>query len=168
MMRGQSVPSFYREMSLEEKVTALVDSALEAYPELFSTDITVSSDNVIRVVLDGDKGVNIDDCIHISTAVEAPLDAEGYDFSLEVTSYGAAEPFRLERQFKKNAGREVELVTIGGIKHKGLLKGIAEGKVVLETETREPKAVGKGKVTVKKEHYFDVEEVKEAKVIIKF
>ena len=155
-------------MNFKDQVKALVDKALEATPTLFLTDLKVSADNAITVVIDGDNGVGIDDCIALSRAVEAPLDAEGADFSLEVTSFGATEPFVLPRQYTKNVGRTVQITTTDGKVQEGVLKGEVDGVVTLETETREPKPVGKGKITVKKEHSFALSDIKEAKVIIKF
>lgn len=155
-------------MNFKDLVNELVNNALAENPSLFLIDLTVSSDNAVRVVIDGDQGVGIEDCIAVSRAVEHNLDREEVDFSIEVTSFGATEPFNLERQYLKNAGRNVEVLTTDGKKHEGLLKGITNEKVVLETETREPKPIGKGKITVKKEHFYALNDIKETKVIIKF
>jgi ribosome maturation factor rimP len=62
----------------------------------------------------------------------------------------------------------VQITTTDGKVQEGVLKGETDGVVTLETETREPKPVGKGKITVKKEHSFALSDIKEAKVIIKF
>lgn len=155
-------------MDFKDKVKELVISYLDENKELFLIDLSVSNDHLIRVVIDGDKGVSIEDCIALSRAVEHNLDREEADFSIEVTSFGATEPFYLERQYLKNRGRTVEITTADGKKHEGLLKDFSLGNAVLETETREPKPVGKGKITVKKEQLFPLETIKETKVIIKF
>lgn len=155
-------------MSFKEKVNELVHNELSKNTSLFLIDLTVSNDNAVRIVIDGDNGVGIDDCIAMSRAVEHNLDREEVDFSIEVTSFGATEPFKMERQYLKNIGRNVEILTTDGKKHEGLLKNLSEGNVILETETREPKPVGKGKITVKKEHSFALNDIKETKVIIKF
>ena len=155
-------------MNFKDQVKELVNKALSEHPELFLTDLSVGTDNTIRVTIDGDKGVGIDDCIELSRAIENSLDREVVDFALEVTSFGATEPFVMERQYTKNVGRTVQITTLDGKTHEGVLKGIVEGKTVLETETREPKPVGKGKITVKKEHLFALTDIKETKVIIKF
>jgi len=144
-------------MNFKDQVKELVDKALSNHPELFLTDLTVGADNTIRITIDGDKGVCIDDCIELSRAVEGALDRETVDFALEVTSFGATEPFVM-----------VQITTLDGKTHEGVLKGLQEGKAVLETETREPKPVGKGKITVKKEQFFALTDIKETKVIIKF
>ena len=52
-------------------------------------------------MLDGDFGVNLQDCIDVSRSVENGLDREEQDFSLEVASAGVSSPLKLVRQFKK-------------------------------------------------------------------
>ena len=105
--------------------------------------------------------------MNISRAIEGQIDEET-DFSLEVTSFGAEEPFVVPRQYQKNVGRIVQITTTDGKVQEGVLKGENNGIVVIETETREPKPIGKGKITIKKEHNFALQDIKEAKVIIKF
>ena len=88
----------------------LLGKALEERPSLFLIDFTIGSDNTIRVVLDGDQGVNLQDCMDVSRAIEHNLDREEEDFSLEVTSAGATSPLQLPRQFRKNVGRKLRHV----------------------------------------------------------
>ena len=154
-------------MNLVNDINALVNKALEPYPDLFLIKLNITPDNVIKVIIDGDNGVGIDDCVNISRAIEGQIDEET-DFSLEVTSFGAEEPFVVPRQYQKNVGRTVQITTTDGKVQEGVLKGETNGIVVIETETREPKPIGKGKITVKKEHNFALQDIKEAKVIIKF
>ena len=73
-------------MNFKDQVKELVNKALSEHPELFLTDLSVGTDNTIRVTIDGDKGVGIDDCIELSRAIENSLDRETVDFALEVTS----------------------------------------------------------------------------------
>ncbi|MBT8377525.1 MAG: ribosome assembly cofactor RimP, partial [Bacteroidia bacterium] len=119
-------------------------------------------------IIDGDKGVLVEDCMFISRAIEHNLDREEQDFSLTVTSAGAASPLVLPRQYKKNMGRDIEIITSDSKKVSGKLENISEDSVVLKWKTREPKPVGKGKTTVIKEETISFDNIKEAKVIIKF
>ena len=86
---------------MREKVAHLLEKALEENKSLFLIDLTITEDNQIRVIIDGDHGVTVDDCIAISRAIEHNLDREEVDFSLEVMSAGVSEPLSLPRQFKK-------------------------------------------------------------------
>src|SRR5690606_2575216 len=99
---------------LKDKVQALLDAALEAQPSLFLIDVTIGGDNTIRVILDGDKGVSLQDCMDVSRAIEHNLDREEEDFSLEVTSAGATSALVYPRQYKKNTGRILKVRTASG------------------------------------------------------
>nr|WP_298994440.1 ribosome assembly cofactor RimP [uncultured Allomuricauda sp.] len=152
---------------LKEKVTTLLNEALEEHPSLFLIDYTVGGDNTIKVVIDGDEGVNLKDCMNISRAIEHNLDREEEDFSLEVTSAGATSPLHLPRQYKKNLGRKLKVRTTSG-EFEGNLAQVAEAHITLEWKAREAKPVGKGKVTVQKKQDIVFSEIEEAKVVLKF
>ncbi|MBO6879862.1 ribosome assembly cofactor RimP [Winogradskyella sp.] len=149
-------------------VEDLLQNALKERQDLFLIDFSVSTDNAIKVVIDGDKGVLVEDCMFISRAIEHNLDRDEHDFSLEVLSSGAATPLVLPRQYKKHIGRNLEVKTIDGENIEGQLTEADDKGVVLKWKTREPKPVGKGKVTVTKEANVAFSDIKEAKVKIKF
>ncbi|SDQ26045.1 ribosome assembly cofactor RimP [Flagellimonas zhangzhouensis] len=152
---------------LKEKVESLLNKALEENPSLFLIDFTVGGDNTIRVILDGDNGVNLQDCMNVSRAIEHNLDREDEDFSLEVTSAGATSPLELPRQYKKNIGRKLKVRT-SSEEVEGKLVETSEDHITLEWKAREPKPVGKGKVTVQKKQQIAFSDIKEAKVILNF
>ena len=134
---------------------------------MFLIDFTVGSDNTIRVILDGDDGVNLQDCMNVSRAIEHNLDREEEDFSLEVTSAGATSPLQLPRQYKKNIGRKL-WVRVADEELEGTLTQTTENSITLEWKAREPKPVGKGKVTVQKKRDIAFSDIHQAKVILKF
>ncbi|PWL39310.1 ribosome assembly cofactor RimP [Flagellimonas aquimarina] len=151
----------------KEKVKSLLDKALDENPSLFLIDFTIGGDNTIRVVLDGDNGINLQDCMDVSRAIEHNLDREEEDFSLEVTSAGATSPLEIPRQYKKNIGRKL-MVRTGEEELEGNLTNATEDSITLEWKAREPKPVGKGKVTVQKKRDIAFSDIHQAKVIIKF
>lgn len=154
-------------MEFREQIKCLIDKALQENPSLFLVDWSVNANNAIKIVLDGDKGVSVEDCVSVSRMVEHNLDRETQDFSLEVTSCGVFAPLVLERQYVKNIGRTLHVKT-ADIDLEGELKQVSEGYLLLQTQSREPKPVGKGKITVVKEHKIALETIKEAKLVIKF
>ena len=85
-------------------VKSLIEKGLEERPDLFLIDFTISADNKINVILDGDNGVSVEDCIFISRAVEHNLDREEEDFALEVASAGATSPLVNKNSTKKISG----------------------------------------------------------------
>lgn len=152
---------------LENKVRQLLEQAFKERQDLFLISTTISSDGHIQVVIDGDNGVLVNDCIYISRAVEHNLDRDEYDFSIEVTSSGATAPLTLSRQYKKHIGRVLQVKTDTG-KLQGTLMQADEHNIQLQWKTREPKPVGKGKVTVTKQEQVSYKNIVEAKVMIKF
>ena len=127
----------------------------------------MGADNSIHVVIDGDHGVTVSDCIKISRAIEHNLDREEHDFSLEVASAGASAPLIMPRQYLKNVGRKLEVVTKEQ-KIEGNLTAVNENSIVLEWKSREPKPIGKGKVTVQKKEELNFSDIIKAKVVLKF
>jgi len=152
---------------LKTQVEELLAKALEENKKLFLIDFSITPDNTIRIVLDGDEGVNLKDCIAISRAIEHNLDREEHDFSLEVTSAGAAEPIVMARQYPKNIGRKL-VVKTAAENYEGDLTEATENSITLEWKEREPKPVGKGKRTVQKIKKIAISEIDEAKVKLKF
>lgn len=152
---------------LRDKVEELLNKALIKREDLFVLDFTVGGDNTIKVVLDGDKGISLSDCMEISRAIEHNLDREEEDFSLEVTSAGATAPLTLPRQYQKNIGRSLEVVTNGN-KIEGKLTQVNEDGITLEWKAREPKPVGKGKHTVEKKEQIAFSTIERARVVLKF
>lgn len=148
-------------------VKNLINEALEERADLFLIDLTIGGDNAINVIIDGDNGVTVEDCILISRAVEHNLDREEQDFSIEVASAGAAASLTLPRQFKKNIGRTLEVKTQTETFEANLVSADENG-ISLEWKAREPKPVGKGKVTVQKQTNIACNDIVEAKVKIKF
>lgn len=153
---------------MREKVAQLLESALEENKSLFLIDLNISEENQIRVILDGDKGVTVEDCMMVSRAIEHNLDREEYDFSLEVMSAGASESLTFPRQYKKNIGRSLKVKTKNDEKIEGELTEANEDSITLKWSAREPKPIGKGKVTVQKVATLPYKDIMEAKVMITF
>jgi ribosome maturation factor RimP len=122
----------------------------------------------IKVVLDGDKGVSLQECMRVSRAVEHNLDRETQDFSIEVTSAGVGEPLLLPRQYKNNVGRKLEVTDSEGSVYTGTLDSVNQAGFCLSWKQREPKPFGKGKVTVKKTKELTFDKVSKAKIIVQF
>ncbi len=153
---------------LRERVENLLREAFEENNSLFLVELNISPSNQISVVIDGDKGVTVNDCIAISRKIEHNLDRDTEDFSLDVASAGVSSPLELPRQFRKNVGRKLAVKTKDGKTLEGDLVRFEDNILTLKWKAREPKPVGKGKTTVVKEAVIPLEEVGEAKVMITF
>ena len=94
-----------------DTVADLLEECMQKRPDLFLIDFEIIDGNTIRIVIDGDAGVLVEDCMYVSRAIEHNLDREDHDFSLEVSSAGANTPLIKERQYQKHIGRTLKLVT---------------------------------------------------------
>ncbi len=151
----------------KRKVEDLVNQALEENETLFLVDLTIGADSKIIVTIDGDQGVPLKECIRVSRFVESDLDREEEDYSIEVATPDIAKPIVMKRQYVKNIGRIVT-VTTAEEKYEGTLTEANEETIVLTWKTREPKPIGKGKVTVEKTATLNYSDIKETKVKILF
>ena len=152
---------------MRDKVTQLLNEALKEHTHLFLIDMEIASDNKIAVIIDGDQGVRVEDCIAISRAIEHNLDREEEDFSLEVSTPDIAHPLKVKRQYIKNLNRILK-VKNAEEEFEGTLVAADEDKIVLNWKAREPKLIGKGKVTVQKSVTIEYKDIIEAKVKIVF
>jgi ribosome maturation factor RimP len=152
---------------MRERVEQLLQNVLDARPTLFLIDLSINENNQIRVIIDGDEGVKVEDCMAVSRGIEHNLDREEADFSLEVLSVGVSEPLTLLRQYKKNIGRKINIRTESET-IEGNLTAANEAAITLQWKAREPKPIGKGKVTVQKEAIVPYKNIVEAKVMITF
>jgi len=149
------------------KVTELLQIVLDENPSLFLIDLSITENNHIRVIIDGDEGVKVEDCMAVSRGIEHNLDREEEDFSLEVLSAGVSEPLTQGRQYKKNLGRTLHIKTKAET-IEGKLTTVDEEGVTLEWKAREPKPIGKGKITVEKKAVVPYKNIVEAKVMVTF
>ena len=161
---GKSPILLIVKMITKEKVQSLVEEVLLA--DQFIVDVTVGLGNSILVFVDSDTGISVGECVEISRHVEHNLDRETEDFSLEVSSPGLSSSFKVLRQYLKNIGRELEVITKTGDKLKGILKAANSDGFELETIIKE-KVDGK-KVEATKTLTFDFDQIKTVKIIISF
>jgi len=155
-------------MEFRKKIEELLNNFLEERKDLFLIDLKFSAGDDITVILDGDNGVSLQDCLDASRAIEFNIDREDHDFSLQVMSAGLSEPLSSERQFRKNIGRDLDILMNDSTKIEGELVKVDDEKITLILRYRKPKEVGKGKVDVEEEKEIPYSEIKKALVAIKF
>lgn len=151
----------------KELVKEIVEKHLDG-SLIFLVDVVVRPGNLIVVEIDSDKSIGIDDCVALSRDIESHLNRDEEDFELEVGSAGVTSPFKIPRQYKKNIGNEVEVLTKGGQKLIGILKSSDDNSfVVTVTKTIKPEGA-KRKVSVEEDNTFDYKDVKYTKYLIRF
>lgn len=155
-------------MEFRNKIEQLLNGFLAQREDLFLIDLKISAADDITVILDGDDGVSLQDCLDASRAIEFNMDREEHDFSLQVMSAGLSEPLSIPRQYAKNIGRDLKLLLNDSSEIEGELAKADDEKVTLILRYRKPKEVGKGKMDVVEEKEIPYSDIKKATVVIKF
>lgn len=141
------------------KVLDIVKNVLEG-SDKYLVNMKITPDNRIFVDIDGDNGINIDDCIEVSRAIENSLNRDEEDFELNVSSAGADSPLKMPRQYRRHVGRELSVEPFDGEKVEGRLTEAGDTQFTIKTKGTKKEAP--------KELTFAYEDVKTARVIIQF
>jgi ribosome maturation factor RimP len=107
-------------------------------------NVSEGGDALLRIYIDHEPGVTVDDCERVSRQVGAVLDVEGTirgGYTLEVSSPGWDRPLFTPAHFQRFAGSDVRLqlteLTENRRKFKGRLIGMQEGDVLIEVDGTE-------------------------------
>ncbi|MDR2926642.1 MAG: ribosome assembly cofactor RimP [Cytophagaceae bacterium] len=134
----------------------------------FLVSVEVKPSNAITVFIDREDGVSIDYCVKISRLIEGAFDREVEDYSLEVSSPGIGLPFKVLGQYRKNTGKEVDVVVKDGRKISGILTDAnEEGFTVKEEKMIRPEGQKKKELQIT-DYRFNYIDVKSVIEIIKF
>jgi len=144
----------------------VINEALEG-TKMYLVTLKVSKDNVIDVALDSDDDITIDDCIAVNDAVLDAFDRDKEDYELTVGSYGITSPLLLPRQYVKNLGCEVEVLTGDGRKLKGVLAEADETGFTLSMSVKRRLEGKKRPELVVEQERFNYSDIKQTKNIIK-
>ncbi|MDM1050239.1 ribosome assembly cofactor RimP [Sphingobacterium hotanense] len=153
-------------MQVEERVKELVLEKIADREDLFIVSIRFLKNGVLEILLDGDNGIAIEDCVQVSRHVGYHLEEENVidrAYRLEVSSPGIDTPLMLSRQYEKNIGRNVKVQMLDGTKRQGKLLAAGESSFNLEEVVKE-----KGKKSQLVEVEIPYDQIKETKVLISF
>ena len=126
-------------------VTQITEEILASYPELELVDVEYVKEGptwVLRVFIDKEAGVNLDDCEKVSRRLSSRLDdidpVPG-NYSLEVSSPGLERPLTKDAHFQRFAGQLVSIRAYapyqGKKQWKGQLLGLEDDAIAVETDT---------------------------------
>ena len=123
---------FIMHKNIEEQIRSLAaDVANDCGYELFDVSLSgVGKRTFLRVFIDKEGGVTLDDCEVFSRRLEALLDVEdpmAGPYTLEVSSPGLDRPLKNLDDFKRNVGRMVRVVTKESIENQSFFIGRLEG-----------------------------------------
>ncbi len=152
-------------MDVGQKIRELAEIHLTQSSH-FIVDVIVSKHKPMKITiaLDGDEGVTIEDCAHLSRELSDELEKinlidEAYN--LEVGTPGVEQPLKLKRQYSKNIGREVKVYLTD--------KSIVRGKLVAASEERiEVLESGEGKKKIVDSSQIPFSEIEKTIVTVSF
>lgn len=154
-------------MICKENVERIALEWLEG-KDYFLVDVIIDDQNVIKIEIDHQDGVWIDDCVELSHFVEDRLSREEEDYELEVGSAGLGQPFKVLRQYQCHIGQRVEVLPKEGTKMEGELKSADEESFTLTIEKKVRLEGQKRPKMVQEDVTFHYDEIKYTKYVISF
>lgn len=106
----------------------------------------------LRIYIDKPEGISMDDCETYHRAIQPQLESYDYDF-LEVSSPGIDRPLKKDRDFERALGSEIEIKLFKAMDGQkvitGILAGLENGEIVLDTPAGEKRIPRKATALVK-------------------
>lgn len=128
----------------EQKLTELLRPAVEETgKKLLGIEyISAGNNSVLRLFIDHENGINVDDCAEVSRQVGAVLDVEdpiSSEYNLEVSSPGVDRPLFELAHFQEVIGETINVKLSmplnGRRKFKGPLIGIENNTLIVEVDS---------------------------------
>lgn len=95
--------------------------------EIFDVEFKNGSDPAITIYIDKETGVDLEVCEAFHRAIFDPIDeldpTFGLPYNLNVSSVGIDKPFRTEKDYQANLGKDVEVKLSSSIKGKKFFEG---------------------------------------------
>lgn len=139
-------------MSKEEQIEGWIQEILSE-TDCFMISSKLGADANYKFFIDSDTGFSLEKSVKINRALRSKIDDEGLfpegNYSLEISSPGTDEPIVMIRQYKKNMGRLLAIVTKDDKKMEGRLKEIKEDELILEVKGKNSKGLPSDKLPTK-------------------
>lgn len=155
--------------SLSQNVAQRVKEIAEPYAAELGVEIwdvvfkKEGSDWYLRIFIDKEGGISVDDCVDFTHLITKPLDDAdpiSQSYTLEVSSPGIERELKADRHFEKYIGARVFLRTIrpvNGVRDfAGVLKAYEDQKITVETEQGETMTFAKKDTSFVKLDDFDI------------
>ena len=146
-----------RKISYEEKTEQLIQPFIDAHHfELVDVEyVKEGSDWYLRVYIDKEGGITVDDCEVISRVLSDWLDKEDFiedSYILEVSSPGLGRPLKKDKDFERSLGEQVE-IRLYKARNKqkefeGVLKSYDKDTVTIETEDGNQETFERGDIAL--------------------
>lgn len=117
--------------SLEKKIEDLVKPIIEnlgykVYDVIYQKE---GKDNYLRIFIDSNKGIDLNDCEKVNDSVNDILDEKDYikaQYYLEISSPGLERNLRRDEQFLDNINKKIEVHLYNSINNKKIITGILQ------------------------------------------
>lgn len=133
---------------IEDKVEELVKEPIEKlgysiYDVIYAKE---GKDNYLKIFIDNDAGISLDDCEKVNNEITDMLDEANYikeQYFLEISSPGIERVIRKDKHLQQNIGNEIEIKTFTAIDEKktkeitGILKSFDEENITIEKDNKE-------------------------------
>ncbi len=136
--------------------------------DAYLVQVSVSPANDIIVEIDSDTSVDVDFCAELSHRFNEAFDRDADDYSLEVGSAGFTAPFRVLRQWEKNLGNEIDLLTRDGRKFVATLDAVDADAAAITYKVKEKPEGAKRPVFVDKTERIPLADIKSASLHFTF
>jgi len=153
-------------MSIEKRVIELVEEKIADRPDLFLVDVQMNGGGQLSILIDGDNGVAITDCVAVSRHVGFHLEEENtieQAYNLEVSSPGLDVPLKSYRQYQKNMNRSLSIKLTNGNNREGKLIVVDSDTITIEENIKE-----KGKKAILMQNVIPFADIIETKVLVSF
>ena len=147
----------------KKQITKLIESEIRD-TDLFIVEVIIKQPNNITVLMDGDNGITIQDCINISRLIESNYDRDDEDYKLDVSSCGLDKPLKIKRQYNKYIGKQLKVVDVEGIEYSGTLTEFDDDELKLELNLSKKEI----QQNAEKTKSLIIKNIKESKAIITF
>jgi len=133
-------------MAISDQIEQLIELPIESLGyELVGIEyIKNGQHTVLRIYIDSEQGISIEDCERVSHQVSGVLEVEdpiGTAYSLEVSSPGFDRPLFKARDFERFVDSEVKIsmkLPIQGRRNfKGILQGFDDGEILVLVDGEE-------------------------------
>lgn len=130
-------------MAVADQVEQLIEAPIESLGyEVVGVEYNKNGrDAILRIYIDSEQGISIEDCERVSHQVSGILDVEELitaAYSLEVSSPGFDRPLFKARDFERFTGSEAKIsmkLPINGRRNfKGTLQGFSDGNILIEVD----------------------------------
>ena len=145
--------------SIEEKVEILLQPVIQKIGyDLYDVEYAKEGKNYfLRIFIDNEKGIDLNDCEKVNNSITEILDKEDYikeQYFLEVSSPGIERVLRKDKHLKQNLGGQVNMKLFkkdenGAKEYIGELKQFDEQNIIISQDEKEVKIERKNIAQIK-------------------